>query len=297
MLLNTLAGIAWDPQIRGFLAFGVGVVVLVGSVYLLLVTNLGLRLGFLIAATALFGWMTIMGGIWWTYGNIGMLGRAPAWHVTEVVYPDLEVAGLEEARTLDTSGLPDPDTLSELTDEELSAQRSDLEATLDGWRLLPESDPSFGEAKATVDAFFGENNDASLGIESAEDYLAIYSFERGGKSTLPENPSRWDRISNKFRTMFLEPRHPPHHAVIQVQPVVEQEAEPGQPPPIPKVDPAKPVVSVIMERDLGDVRLPGAMLTVFSGILFAVLCVQLHRRDELVAAARSRSLVPATTET
>ena len=40
-MVHLLAGIAWDPQIRGFLAVAVGVVVLMGSVYLLLVTNLG----------------------------------------------------------------------------------------------------------------------------------------------------------------------------------------------------------------------------------------------------------------
>src|SRR3546814_20850447 len=47
MLLHTLAGIAWDPQIRGFLATAVGVVVLMGSVYLLVGTNLGSRPGLL----------------------------------------------------------------------------------------------------------------------------------------------------------------------------------------------------------------------------------------------------------
>ncbi|MGQ0433598.1 MAG: hypothetical protein ACT452_14455 [Microthrixaceae bacterium] len=293
MLLHTLAGIAWDPQIRGFLAFGVGVVVLVGSVYLLLVTNLGLRLGFTIAAAAIFGWLTIMGGIWWVYGNIGMLGEINHWEVQEVVYPGLENAALEEARRLDTSELPDPEALSDLTDEELAKVRPDLEATLDGWRLLPESNPSYGEAKATVDAYFGANPDASLGIETAADYVPVYSFERGGKERLPDNPSRLDRIVTKLKTTFVELKHPPRHAVIQVQPIIKQEAEPGKPPPTPTADPGEPVVSVIMQRDLGDRRFPGAMLTISSGIMFAVLCVQLHRRDERVAAARS--MVPATT--
>jgi hypothetical protein len=77
-----------------------------------------------------------------------------------------------------------------------------------------------------------------------------------------------------------------------VHPVIEQEAQPGEAPPTPEVDPDKPVVSVIMERDLGDVRFPGAMLTIFSGIMFGVLCVQLHRRDQRVAQVRA--LVPVT---
>jgi hypothetical protein len=294
MLLHTLAGIAWDPQLRGFLALAVGVVVLMGSVYLLLVTNIGLRLGFLLAAAAFWGWLTIMGGIWWVYGTIGMLGEAPHWEVTEVVYPGTEAAALDEAHELDTTELPPPDELNDLTAEELSKIREDLEDTLDGWLLLPESNPSFGEAKATVDEYFAEHPDAALEIKTAEDYITAYSFERGGKEQLPENPSRVDRILKKLKTTFVQLKHPTRYAIIQVQPVVKQTPEPGEPPPTPEADDTKPVVSVIMRRDLGDVRFPGAMLTIVSGIMFAVLCTQLHRRDQRVAEVRS--LLPATTE-
>ena len=44
--------ISWDPTIRGYLVVATGVAVLCGSVYLLLATNTGVRLGFLIAAAA-----------------------------------------------------------------------------------------------------------------------------------------------------------------------------------------------------------------------------------------------------
>ncbi len=297
MLLHTLAGIAWDPQIRGFLATLVGVVVLLGSVYLLLLTNVGARLGFLIAASAVFGWMTIMGGVWWVYGTIGMLGEAPHWEVVEVVYPGTETAGLEEARTLDTSGLPPAEELNDMAPDELEEIRPELEADLDGWLLLPESNRAFGEAKAAVDEYFAENEDVTLeigGEAGASTYLSTYSFERGGKERLPDDPSRIDRLVNKFKTTFIELKHPPRYAIIQVHPVIEQEAAPGEAPPTPEPDPDKPVVSVIMQRDLGDVRFPGAMLTIFSGIVFAVLCVQLHRRDQRVREVRA--LVPATTE-
>ncbi|MGH9273855.1 MAG: hypothetical protein ACRDZU_04335 [Acidimicrobiales bacterium] len=294
MLLHTFAGIAWDPQLRGFLAVMVGVVVLMGSIYLLLVTNIGARLGFMLASAAFFGWLTIMGGVWWVYGTIGMLGEAPHWEVVETAYPGTESAGLEEARGLDTSGLPPAEELNDLTADELSDIRPGLEDDLDGWLILPESNRSFGEAKAAVDEYFGEHPDAALEIEGADDYLATYSFERGGKERLPENPSRIDRLVRKFKTTFIQLKHPPRYAIIQVQPVIEQEAEPGEAPPLPEPDPRKPVVSVIMQRDLGDVRFPGAMLTIFSGIMFGVLCVQLHRRDQRVAQVRA--LLPATTE-
>jgi hypothetical protein len=81
---------------------------------------------------------------------------------------------------------------------------------------------------------------------------------------------------------------------VQVQPIQVQETVPGEPPPTPTADEDEPVVSVIMVRDLGDVRFPAAMLTIFSGIMFGVLCSMLHRRDQRVVAARS--LVPATVE-
>ena len=43
----------WSPFIRGILVVLIGVGVLCGSVYLLLATNLGARLGFLVAMAGL----------------------------------------------------------------------------------------------------------------------------------------------------------------------------------------------------------------------------------------------------
>ena len=291
-MVHLLAGIAWDPQIRGFLAVLVGVVVLMGSVYLLLGTNLGARLGFLVALSAIFGWCMIMGITWWVYGNIGMLGETPTWHVDEVVYtaesPEagLDLADLEVAHDLDTSTLPDPDELRDLDEDDLRDVEADAASELGGWELLPQSNPAFGDAKATVDAHFDENNDEELGLEGAEDYIVRYSFERGGKEDLPDDPNRIDRITTKLKTTFWEVRHPPRYAIIQVQPVVEKEPIPGAAPPVPEADDTKPVVSVIMTRDLGDVRFPGAMLTSVSGLMFLMTIVMLHQRDLKVAEAR-----------
>jgi hypothetical protein len=313
---HLLAGIAWDPQIRGFLAVAVGVVVLMGSVYLLLGTNLGARLGFLVGLSAIFGWCTIMGVTWWMYGTIGMQGNLPTWQVDEVVYapvreapadgeepPDTEqagtaeeglaLAGLEEAHDLDTSTLPDPDELKDLDEDELGSVEDDAAAELGGWELLSQSNPAFGDAKATVDAHFVEHNLTELGIDSADDYIVQYSFERGGKDDLPDHPSRLDRISRKLKTTFWQVKHPPRYAVIQVQPVVEKEAIPGAAPPVPEADESKPVISVIMRRDLGDQRLPGAMLTIISGLLFLLTLVMLHQRDLQVAQARGLTPGPA----
>jgi hypothetical protein len=299
MLVHTLAGIGWEPQIRGFLTLGVGVVVLMGSVYLLLGTNLGTRLGFLLGSSAFFGWLMIMGLVWWVYGSIGMLGDLPKWEVTEVVYPDTDNAALAEAHTLDTSGLPTHEEVGELDEAGVASLSEDIQDQT-GWRLLPESNPSFGEAKATVDEYIAENPIAGVGdeelkgLDAASEYVTVYSFERGGKERLPADPSRADRIVKKLKTTFVQLTHPPHYAVIQIQPVIYQEPVAGQPPPTAEADAEEPVISVIMERNLGDRRFPGAMLTIFSGIVFGVLCMQLHVRDKRVAEVRG--LVPAATK-
>ena len=287
-LVHVLAGIAWDPQIRGFLALGVGIVVLLGSVYLLLLTNVGARLGFLVASTAFWGWMFLMGLIWWVYGNVGMLGEAPHWEVKEIVYPGTETSTFEEVRALDTSELPDHDTLAEETEADLAGTRAEYEPTLGAdWELLPESNPSFGEAQATVDAYFSSEGDEELEIDGPDDYLTLYAFERGGKDKLDEDANRLDRIGHELKSMFVQVTHPAHYAVFQVQRVVDQEAEPGQPPPTPRADETTPPVTVVMERNLGDVRFPAAMITIGSGIVFALLCQALHRRDQLVTEMRA----------
>ena len=299
--VHLLAGIAWDPQIRGVLAVLVGVVVLMGSVYLLLGTNLGARLGFLVALSAVFGWCTIMGITWWVYGNIGMLGEAPHWVVEDVVYQEggtpedgLALAGVEDAHELDTSSLPSPEEIQEMNEEAIDLLEEQAAEALGDWDVLAEANPAFGEAKATVDEHFVATPVEALGIEGASDYVTVYSFETGGKSDLPADPTRLDRIANKLKTTFLQLQHPARYAIIQVQPVIEQEPVPGQPPPTPEADPDQPVVSVIMSRDLGDVRMPGAVLTIVSGLLFLMTLVMLHQRD--LRAAEARGLLPGPAE-
>ena len=62
----------------------VAVVVFPGSVFLLLSTNIGSRVGFLLAVAGLSGWIGVMAVIWQVYG-IGLKGTEPHWVVKEVV--------------------------------------------------------------------------------------------------------------------------------------------------------------------------------------------------------------------
>lgn len=293
-LVHTLAGIAWDPEIRGILAVVAGVGVLMGSVYLLLSTNLAHRLGFLIALSAFFGWMIIHGFVWWLYPPImGPAGRVPAWEVEELNHGDLSQALLEDARVVDTSGLPDPETVEDASEAEIEQISAEHRADLGDWELLPAADASRAEAQASADAALTEDGLVSE-ISSTEDFVHLYVLETGGK---PERESDGvvDRVTNKIANS-LRPTHPPHYVIVQVQPAIEQEAEVGEPPPVPEADPDADVMSLVMVRDLGERRLPAALITLGSALVFGLLCTMLHQRDKRVAENRAAPL-PATVTT
>ncbi len=97
--LNLFAGIGFRPTIAGWLTVLVATAVLMGSIWLLLSTNSGIRVGTLVSLAGFFGWMTIMGFIWWIYG-IGYLGESPSWQTIDVNVGDLDQSVLAEARDL-----------------------------------------------------------------------------------------------------------------------------------------------------------------------------------------------------
>jgi hypothetical protein len=318
---STLAAIGWTPEIRNILSVAVGIVVLCGSVYLLVGSNVGTRTGFLVTAAGLFGWLATMGVIWWIYG-IGMQGATPTWHVIDLNYSASDMAGLEES-TLEEAhaltalvGLPtaadlveqDPELLREIlppelfepgNEAELNARAANItigqiievdpelaeqyDLALDGWTLLPVSDRQRGDAAAAADAFLGP--EARAVFEKSSDYLLVDVYSFGGKPQR-EDDGWLDRAVHKLSTI-VNFRHPTHYAVVQVRPVVPVDTQPGQAPPIPEVDEDAPVLSIIMVRDLGDKRFPAAMTAVSSAVLFALFCWMLHRRDAVIAQVRS----------
>ena len=286
MTSHLLAALAWDPQIRGALIVVTSFVILPGSVYLLLATNTGAKLGFLLAAAGFFGWMAVMGWIWVAYG-IGIKGDAPTWHVEEVVTGDVAERGTTE----ESHGFPN------------------------GWRKLPAGDPTLGDAQASADKVLAPSEDAGGHGGEAEaaapvdpvfgdltDYVQVGGYAKGGENYwipgggLKSESYEGNRGSNVFSKAIERvkrgPFHAPHYAVIQVAPVVEVEVEEGEAPPKPEPDPDKPVTSVVMVRDLGNLRFPSLMIAISMSIVFALVANALHKRDQEIMAARRAA--PAT---
>jgi hypothetical protein len=286
-LVPTLAGISWDPEIRGILSVLVGVVVLMGSVYLLLATNVAHRLGFLLALTGVFGWLTIHGLVWLIYPpGTGPAGRVPSWEVQEIVYGDLHESMLDEAHGVDTSGLPPSADVDEMTPEDVEAISEEHADDLDGWTLLDASNASRGEAQTALDAVLAEG--AIPGFEEPDSRVYTYTFETGGKPKR-DSDSVIDRVTNRISNT-LRLTHPPHYAIVQMQPATVEEAAPGAPPNQPEIVEGSQTVSAVLVRDLGQRRLPASLIFGGSGLIFGLLCVMLHQRDRRVVAHRSAPL-------
>jgi hypothetical protein len=106
---------------------------------------------------------------------------------------------------------------------------------------------------------------------STDQYRVIAVYDKDGGA--------WPKIGAfDFFAWF----HRPHWAVVEVRPVVPQEAEPGRAPPPPIIDEDQPPVYVVMLRDLGTQRLPAWLITIASGLMFGLFLFLLHRREQLV---------------
>jgi hypothetical protein len=247
--------LTWEPELHGLLVVALAVVLLPGSVYLLLGTNLGTRLGFLVAIAALAGWMLLMGIVWTVYG-IGLKGRANVWKVQTVV-------------TSNSTATPDPV----------------LDGFPQGWHKLDITTPEAAEGTAAADPELAPPAETGRKgpYTSSSDYIVVGAYDKGGEKYLPG----WGEPPH-----IIAFKHKPHYFVLQVQKAVKPATVPGQPPPKATADPKAPVTNVIMVRDLGSLRMPGAAVAIFSGIIFAVSCYALHRRDKEAMAARGTALEP-----
>jgi len=328
------AGLSFDPAIRGILVVTVAVAILGGSVYLIVASNTGARLGLLIVLGSLFGFLSILTGYWWiTPPGIGPRGQDPSWKPIEIVVHEPNNAQ-GPAKTEVVNLLPDPtdtriptaaqviaahpELAGDIVGKPVNASLTDIAAikhgdvftganvlkqyygidatqpselqgdrTLNGWQVVTTGQA--GEASAAADAALVE----SKLFPDATAYKRVGAYEWNDEQTRQEacpnsegvqahnflppdfTCRAWFRI-RKTAQLF----HPPRYQVIQVQPVVPQETKEGEAPPIPKVDTTKPVVSVVLIRDQGNVRAKPAYFFAICFSLFLVFVLILHYRDK-----------------
>jgi hypothetical protein len=262
-MLSTILAITWKLELHGIIITVIAVATLCGSVYLLLGTNLGVRLGLMVALAGLFGWIATMGFIWWAYG-IGLKGVEPTWRAADVIVADgdLSAVGI---------GPVDPPQ----DPSERAAQNSES-LTAEGWSRLAEDDPKRALAIAGADEIIQKEAQ----ILAAGEYKSLNVYDMGGK--------RYPMLFGRKELDFFAFWHKPHYAIVEVATVVPVFEEPGRAPRPPVVDTSQQHMYVMMVRDLGERRKNSAMIAIGSTIVFGVLCWMLHARDRRVAANIAR---------
>lgn len=271
--MSALLAVNWEWELRGSLIVIIAVGVLVGSIYLILGTNMGARLGFLVTFAALAGWMFILGGVWWMYGK-GLLGDDTTWRPvdnTTIIRDSAQLSGL--------GILPSDDPYAPTGDHvaDAASVQSSLQAS--GWKKLDAALPGFQQAGSAGSAMVESSE-----VFAAGEFTVVGVFDKGGE----RYPQFWDS-----KIDFLAFFHKPHYAVVEIAPLVPQQTEPGRAPARAVIDTSRPHEYVYMIRDLGQKRVPAAIICIGSLVIFIVLCWLLHTRDRRVLANRSAKALPA----
>lgn len=271
----TLLAIGWEPELRGLLTVIIGVVILCGSVYGIMATNMGLRLAFLVSAAALAGWMMMMGVVWMIYG-IGLRGPDPTWEAV----PGEGV--LQDVGALGAAGVLDPNAV--VPDDATPVESADIVRDTfieQGWVVLDTASPAFGQAQASATEIIVEE-----GAFAADEFEIVEVFDIGGE--------RYPKINDTLD--FLAFFHTPHYAVAEAAAYVPVRTEPGRAPATPEIDEDRQREYVYMVRDLGARRQPPAVLAIGSGLIFLALCYLLHRRDRILKSNLEQPLPPVKVE-
>ena len=184
-----LAALSWEPQIKGALYVVIAVLILVGSCYLLLATNVGARLGFLLAGAGLFGWLATLGFIWWGYGR-GPVGPSAIWEGRGVVVGELSSSGNSALRLFPKD-----------------------------WEELELSDKAVADAVPAADGILAPSAGGGL-YKSASEFVLEKVYEKGGERHGPFGILNF-RPFNVF--------HRPHYLAVQVRPAMQVSPPEGGP--------------------------------------------------------------------
>jgi len=231
----------WYPTILGVLVVVAAVLLFVGSIYLILGTNMGARLAFLATFSALMGFMVVLSGLWITTASPlnTLRGSVPKWEIKEVV-PDLAKAKTEAARTVKQDGTKvDP------------IEAANVKAAVDAGLIT--------KVDTAIEKFTPEDNQFAI-FTVVTDYLTTNTWEIGG--------SRPSVLDFQFR-------HSPKYAVVQFCGTAKNTQPFGVAPDKPAcaaegTPEAKNNGYVVLEYNLGDVRQP-PIIVFFSSIILFVL--------------------------
>lgn len=269
----------WYPTILGVLVVIAAVALFCGTVYLLLGTNLGARLGFLVAAAGLSGLVMLLALLWLTTGSPlnTLKGRIPEWVAKEsIANADLAQSKVTAVQNIRETGR-----------EVDIAEQANIKAAVD--QALVATTEGGGEGETQVAA----GNDFAV-YTSATDYLVQDIYETGGGNIF----SQFEVTTGGGFPWIHVSLHKPLYAVVYLCPA-DKDAEIvpfGESPPEPRCDESQEQFALVFERDLGSLRVPPFVAFLASGILFVLSLLGLHwrERDLQEKAAATAGVTPTT---
>ena len=260
-------GNLWNPTIIGVLTVLCAVGLFCGSTYLLLSTNLGARLGFLVAAAGLSGFLVLLTTLWLTTpgsatGNSDLdppHGNSASWSVVEVV-PTINDSKLTPVRDLPTKGTKGDDTLVT--------------------QVKPAIDAAIVAATPVAGVEAKPQPFATLDISSSTDYLLAFP---GSQSF---------QYIDKTEHFFWH-RH--RYAAMEI--CLARKDEAGNlvnGPNGPVCDPLKATHFIILSYNYGSVRKPVVFYWLFSLMFFGLSLLGLHwwEKDQRARKRAENAPVP-----
>jgi hypothetical protein len=194
-------------------------------------------------------------------------GSAPKWEIKEVV-PSLDEATVSEVRDIAEDGT-----------KVSTIEAANIKAAVDEGLVTKVSN--------AVEEFTPEDNEFSV-FDKVTEYKVLTTYEIGGS-----NPSWLD----------FQFTHEPRFAVVQFCAVSDPEIIFGTVPPDPECAPngsaeAENSGFVVLEFNLGDVRLPPIIAFASSTLLFTLGLLMLHwleKDRKAIAAAAAAAAAPTST--
>lgn len=257
----------WYPTILGVLVVVSAIGLFIGGTYLLLATNTGARLAFLIVGAALSGMLMLLSTLWWTTASPlnTLKGRIPGWTATETIGgDDFASSKIEAIQTIGPKNKLD------------IAETTNVKAAIDALVVIPKS---IGGVPAEL-----PNQFQTFG--SSTDYLVEAAYTTGGEAWLDKTSPYLHLGDIKVTANTSFPwvhvtSHVPSYAVAVLCPIdlAAQQVPFGDPVPTAICDADKAVTTIVLTKDLGSLRFPPFMVMVSSGIMFALFLLGLHWRE------------------
>lgn len=234
----------WYPLTLGWLVVISGIGMFFGSTYLLLSTNIGSRVGFLVVGAITMGFMVILSVLWVTTAtplNV-FKGRQVEWKAVGIVQ-DVKSANVEEVQTIKENGV-------KLT----STEYANVKAAADTFLAAPAEGATVEKPESIAED-----------LPKAE-VIVTEIYEIGGSEPNP---------------LHFEFTHSPQYAAAQYCQLDKVKSETAFRSTCDTSQEAQANSKVlILEKDLGSLRQPPLFLFFGSSALFAIFLLALHWREK-----------------